>query len=447
MALFWFLASVSLTACYQLDDDEPAPVPFDGGTIDVSRDAGQPSGVTPAPDGGSPSLPPPDDAGPDPVRIVSFTADETTVAFLQSTTLRWNTENASSCAIEPGIGSVDLPSGARVVEAGAPDETVRYTLTCTGAPAAVSSTVLVKTALLERVGDYEITSLSALSGLAGVNVVSGDLKIHDVTGLSDLSVLEALVRVDGNMAVYRNSALVQLDLPYLEEIGGYLYISENFVLPPSEISGLVAQLNASGGGIGGPVLDAYNDPAVVLDSLSEVLWCNPENASYQGLLSLFSDGSASLYFAGGPYLGSYDRSGDNLRLDLLSTNTGAVFSSVATYTELEYDLISAVSMTSLGECYVASLPGRGVVTSASYQCPSSSGVEIALEPDGIAWWSRPAQQATVRGAYVIDGEWVAFAFPPDPGVPSRFPIARRSTDGGRLDLLDVSASATPCLRE
>lgn len=87
-----------------------------------------------------------------PVRIVSFTADPAAIARGGSSTLRWEVADADSCAIEPGVGIVDVPAGSREVQ---PAADTTYELTCTGqdGPAGRSARV--------EVGPPEITSLSA----------------------------------------------------------------------------------------------------------------------------------------------------------------------------------------------------------------------------------------------------------------------------------------------
>ncbi len=59
---------------------------------------------------------------------VTFTADPATIYVDQSSTLSWTSTHADTCAIEPGIGSVDLNGSITV----SPAETTTYTITATG---------------------------------------------------------------------------------------------------------------------------------------------------------------------------------------------------------------------------------------------------------------------------------------------------------------------------
>jgi RHS repeat-associated protein len=75
-------------------------------------------------------------------RIVSFEAEPPTVRRGQSSLLRWQTEHAERCEIQPGIGSVE-PSGS--LEA-FPTETAHYTLTAYGQgdPASSALTIAIE---------------------------------------------------------------------------------------------------------------------------------------------------------------------------------------------------------------------------------------------------------------------------------------------------------------
>jgi len=65
-----------------------------------------------------------------------------TVTKGQSTTLNWNSQNASGCDIQPGIGPVP-PQGVRTVT---PDSSTSYSLACTGSGGTATSTAGVSVA-------------------------------------------------------------------------------------------------------------------------------------------------------------------------------------------------------------------------------------------------------------------------------------------------------------
>jgi len=79
-----------------------------------------------------PPPPPPPAPAPAPkpsARVVSFTAEPSTIQRGESSTLKWNVESATSVSIEPGIGTVPA-SGSRAVY---PSNNTTYTLTAIGA--------------------------------------------------------------------------------------------------------------------------------------------------------------------------------------------------------------------------------------------------------------------------------------------------------------------------
>lgn len=87
----------------------------------------------------------PGDAGPDerdPVVIDELSADDEFVPAGGTTTLRWSARNATSCALDGGIGSVPA-TGEREVTI---DDTTRFTLSCQGheGPAIATVTVSVQ---------------------------------------------------------------------------------------------------------------------------------------------------------------------------------------------------------------------------------------------------------------------------------------------------------------
>lgn len=98
---------------------EPAPAP-------VVIPAPAPVVVPPAP---APAPVPPA------VPTAALTVFPTTVTKGNTATLNWNSQNASTCYIQPGIGQVP-PMGARVIT---PDDTTAYTISCSGAGGTASS--------------------------------------------------------------------------------------------------------------------------------------------------------------------------------------------------------------------------------------------------------------------------------------------------------------------
>lgn len=482
-ALAFVAASLASLGCYQIVDDEDAGSGAkDGGTVDLSDASVQPgvdSGPNPNLDAGPGPNPdagpgPGVDAGPPDVQILSFTADSETLAFLSGTTLRYNTANAQSCAIAPDIGAVQLPSGSRYVEAGTPGDSVTYTLTCQGNGGPVSASVTVVTTLVEHPGNYTATTAAELSSLANINVIGGDLTLQGLAGVTDLAVLEGLVRVGGNLFVLSNPALTTVNLPYLEEIGRALFVDSNpslsaFALPaltgvgerlyvsrnPSvtqaSIDGLVSQLSAAEG-IGGPVMDFYNDPVDVIGVLDQIMVCSTNGSTPSYELDFRPNGEvvAFDFTQSAFYYGSYARFEQQLEIEFPGV-TGRL---TATATELEYDRVTrAVFASEPGACFLTGLPGTGVLATQLYRCPTGGGaerMEVELRPDGTAWWtnaptSGSGETLTFPGAYVVEGQWVYFAFPEGirPSTPNlRFPIARLV--GGSLDFPELPAANTPC---
>lgn len=477
----WGLVTLALGGgCFTVDDEDAGPRDFDGGTVDLSRDSGpvpQPDAGPAQPDAGPQPQP---DAGPPAVQIFSFTADSEAVAFLTGTTLRWNTTNASSCAVEPDLGTVGLPSGSQYISAKEPGDSVTYTLTCEGGGGPVSASVTVVTALVEHPGNFTANSASELSSLANVNVVTGNLRIENAASVTDLSVLETLVRVDGQLIVLGNPALATLDLPNLEEIGSALllddngaltslalpalqkigerfYVSRSLSLPQAEIDDVVTQVN-SAQGVLGPVIDYFNDPAVVIPSLDTVMLCASDAGAVRYRLDFYPDGSVDAldYAQPAVYAGTYERFESNLKVSF----PGAGLEVTASATELEYDVVSYAHLgPTLEHCYLTGLPGTGDAASTTYVCPSAvvSQVEerneVEVAPGGTAQWTNTrvgpqfagGQLATqLPGAYVVDGEWLYFAFPTGIQTPTpvRFPVAKRT--GAQLDVLDLLESQSPC---
>jgi hypothetical protein len=75
---------------------------------------------------------------------VSAAADPANIQPDQSTTVTWSTANATSCVIEPGIGSVDLNGSISV----SPAQTTTYTITAANPGGSTSETVTVTVSLI-----------------------------------------------------------------------------------------------------------------------------------------------------------------------------------------------------------------------------------------------------------------------------------------------------------
>ncbi|MDX2152193.1 MAG: OmpA family protein [Bryobacteraceae bacterium] len=72
-------------------------------------------------------------------RVVNFAAEPSTIERGQSSTLRWNVENATSVTIEPGIGTVPATGSRQVF----PTNSTTYTLRATGPGGGASATASV----------------------------------------------------------------------------------------------------------------------------------------------------------------------------------------------------------------------------------------------------------------------------------------------------------------
>lgn len=482
------LALLAPLGCFTVDDDgDGGSSTKDGGIVDLSRD----SGPDPQPDAGpagNDAGPPPQDAGPPPgtdagppqLTIESFTADQTNLAFLTTTLLRYSVSEASSCEITPDIGDVTPPAGTQVVSAGQPGDSTTYTLTCEGNGGPKSASVTITTTLVNA-GSTTVTSGAGLAGLTGVNVVTGNLVIQNADDVSTLEdALATLVRVDGDLIVRGNDALgsvrvpnlaevgnglilfdndplASLELPALSRIGERLFISRNLELPQAEIDALVTQVEDAEG-IGGPIVDYYNDPATVLVGLDQIFTCVPTASSPFGgglqRLDLLPNGNANLYTSNDVYAGGYARSGNHL------TFSFGAHSETTSETEIEFDRVTALRSASFELCAMMGTPGAGLAAETTYTCnelETNDGQErnsVTVGIEGAASWSftrvdpdLPGGQSTetVAGAYVVDGDWLYFAFPGTVQPPPkniRFLFAKRA--GNLLDILELEPSQTPC---
>ena len=87
---------------------------------------------------------------------VTLSADPATIYVGQSSTLSWTSTHADTCAIEPGIGSVDL-SGSITVS---PAETTTYTITATGIGGTVTANATVTIANSAPVANDQTVTLN-----------------------------------------------------------------------------------------------------------------------------------------------------------------------------------------------------------------------------------------------------------------------------------------------
>lgn len=88
-----------------------------------------------------------------PVEILDFKVEPKVINPGETATLSWRTKAAFSCDLQPGIGSVELPSGSTEVS---PAATTMYTLTCEG-----SGGPAPRQAELQVQAPPEVTSISA----------------------------------------------------------------------------------------------------------------------------------------------------------------------------------------------------------------------------------------------------------------------------------------------
>lgn len=88
-----------------------------------------------------PPPPPPRAEAPPPAPrpVITFSAEPTTVERGQCATLRWNVENSTQVAIEPGVGNVAASGTQRVC----PTSTTTYTLNASGPGGSESATATV----------------------------------------------------------------------------------------------------------------------------------------------------------------------------------------------------------------------------------------------------------------------------------------------------------------
>jgi Tol biopolymer transport system component len=100
-----------------------------------------------------------------PAKIEAFVAMPTEIVSGRATTLSWSAKDATTCTIEPDVGTV-LTMGSRAVR---PTETTRYTLACLGDPSlpATRSTVIVNVLpadLTVRIEAFRVTPRELAAG-------------------------------------------------------------------------------------------------------------------------------------------------------------------------------------------------------------------------------------------------------------------------------------------
>lgn len=89
------------------------------------------------------------------------------------------------------------------------------------------------------------TELDERDSLAGASTIDGDLVVYGVSD-TDLSFLECLTEVTGDLVLYDNDALVDTTgLTWIEQIGGDIIIVENDALVSFDALTLVTELHSS----------------------------------------------------------------------------------------------------------------------------------------------------------------------------------------------------------
>jgi len=131
-----------------------------------------------------------------PALDVSLHAEPATVEKGRPVTLVWNSTNATTLDLEPGVGHVAAAGGVSV----APQESTNYTLTATGPAGSKVATVFVSVNHAESPPPVVVlTEPSALAGQT-VEVASSPLTIHGVA--MDASGIP-VVSINGKMATMR----------------------------------------------------------------------------------------------------------------------------------------------------------------------------------------------------------------------------------------------------
>ena len=134
-----------------------------------------------------------------PLPTMNFSANPSSITVGESATLTWNSVNADSCVIEPGIGNVDL-SGSLVVS---PMETTTYTIMATGPAGEASESVTINVA---SPVSLQITSPAHLQ-----NISRPDIMVEGT--ISDSLGIDTGVTVNGQVATIFNDHFVANHVP------------------------------------------------------------------------------------------------------------------------------------------------------------------------------------------------------------------------------------------
>lgn len=162
------------------------------------------------------------------LRILTFVASPPSIDWGDGTELSWTTEAATSCTLDGE--SVEVNGSALR----SPLATRSYELECRSDLGTVRQKLIVEVSCqapqVVPGSDAPITSLAALQALVEpvsgtCFVVSGSLRLHDIAGLTDLGLLQGLIRVMGMLELKSLDDLESLDgLESLQEIQDDLYL-------------------------------------------------------------------------------------------------------------------------------------------------------------------------------------------------------------------------------
>jgi len=190
-----------------------------------------------------------DTGGTPGVSIDSFTADATTIVQGQSTTLRWETSNATSVRIDQGIGTV-AADGSRSVS---PGSTTTYTLTAEGTGGPVTRQVTITVVSLRDpdgaaatasgldVRYYELSSPGALPNFGSLTAYKSDV-VANIDYASTNGNFATSDRADNVGAVFTGCVEVGSDGIYTfyteSDDGSALYIGATKVVDNDGLHGM-----------------------------------------------------------------------------------------------------------------------------------------------------------------------------------------------------------------
>jgi hypothetical protein len=169
------------------------------------------------------------------VQITGFGANPDPVEWGASTTLTFGTSSASACTIDGQLVCSGGHCNNVAVTGFLPRATHTYELICQGNGGPVGrelvvtvncSSPVVRSGTIEPVMTH--SALSALyGGLGGCFSIDGNLVIADSEDIYDLTLLDGLVSVSGDLRLYNNLWLASLDgLQSLQTVGRDLQIGE-----------------------------------------------------------------------------------------------------------------------------------------------------------------------------------------------------------------------------